>query len=1274
MGKESAEHDRLYETEIIPPRIDWDKSVVIPQPDENPNPATVREDSSEITPPDDLKDLLIPFDWSKAVKVLPPTDERKPKHKGDLPSKKNGSFSLYSSFGPESSEVIEMKKAYEKGDPIVLYEFMQGMVDYGRHNTPPPRIYIEYRSGQRVVFNGHLIEMRAGDPITAIEFTNNGPGLSPEDSVIIRHGGNGSASGLGIHGRGLTVAITFLAQKGVKTKIISNFKDREWEAESSLSPTESGVTDVLHVNGQWNGQAKDCKTVIRMENPDPRLIEQLSQSRNYFLYANPHFPDAIIVPKTESETIKPSVIAVDVGTVMCLEGVVDNIEMKDKEKKSIGWSHIFVDGLRLPLPYRVKSILPWSISGLSSPKQWVFEVKRSHDSSCVYSNSLQAPIGVALRQIEDESILRSIIKTSLENPEEQYLELKSLSGYVEAQFSQKTQEIIRNIWESGYGNALLDNSKKCIEKFKGEYHGTKIIYAPLHLLEFLKEAGIQTFEAKLRSERNFEDEAFLSRMIKTAFDDPSNKYLGLENLPFPPSDRTKEIVRKIWASEYENALIDDSSERIEKYKDKCQDRKVIYISNRQFFSFLQSSGVKTLSSALGLMKSTEMNELNGLELPSAYASDNLERLMAVVAKEGGEVKLVILNGKKYLQIKLPGLLTRAQEFNGITENPTGRLVRVAAIMAHILKVDCHVFSLGNDAYHEIQISSETSIHDQNTFLTPVTISTFERGRYPDYESYEEDFTYVLLSGDQINELGYPTRLEKLIEIFLNALKELKKKLNEMGIRRKKKDKTEEAQSDMSQGEAQENTDEKKDTKQKPKDGKPVKASVIAHQVIGQIPIAQEVVERVKTQDDNNETNENICPVGYYQKSIGTAFSFDAGRENCSWSASLNWVYADIPQKRLRKFSSKIVLNNFQGDSSIYVLTGHKIAAFEADPEADVEFFRDVRTGIYSLRGRAKKIIYYTQLDDDQSYAYNPPLPEEQESIIGIDLLIPEWRRFIEETNCNPALTTLTKVQLAMRKWTEMFKYLKDDSVHDQISGHSREVVATKILNTSRGICNVSATGFALLLRALGMPSRVCVGYWKQGGGYGGDHMWVEFWDNKRWVQIESEVGIGNEESNIPQSRRIVASEEGEVDCATENDEITESIFSDLKEKILERWEQIVSYIGTYKKKFRNRWPSNPKSKSEPKEKPEITDIELQQLADQIAARWDEIKSVEPATEMETREDSLNNPLLQRKGVRYLFLTLLVGSLIGLGYANRDRISGVFNKAKKEVCMQTCDPK
>jgi len=246
------------------------------------------------------------------------------------------------------------------------------------------------------------------------------------------------------------------------------------------------------------------------------------------------------------------------------------------------------------------------------------------------------------------------------------------------------------------------------------------------------------------------------------------------------------------------------------------------------------------------------------------------------------------------------------------------------------------------------------------------------------------------------------------------------------------------------------------------------------------------------------------PVGYYKSSIGSDLVFDEVKRKVGWESDETWVTEEIQRKSPLIFSSKTSLYNLENCKTVrlQVLTGNKIVGFTTIPKnADVQFFREKRTGTYCISGSAEKVSYYTKLDKESDYENNPPLEEEREDVLtDKSLLIPEWREIINYINSNPALTVEAKLKLLIKEWRGKFVYSTRYGLDEQNTGASREEVAAKIVNTSKGICNISATGFAILLRAVGIPSRVCGGYWNQGNGHGGSHMWLEYWDNGQWVQ------------------------------------------------------------------------------------------------------------------------------------------------------------------------------
>lgn len=121
------------------------------------------------------------------------------------------------------------------------------------------------------------------------------------------------------------------------------------------------------------------------------------------------------------------------------------------------------------------------------------------------------------------------------------------------------------------------------------------------------------------------------------------------------------------------------------------------------------------------------------------------------------------------------------------------------------------------------------------------------------------------------------------------------------------------------------------------------------------------------------------------------------------------------------------------------------------------------------------------------------------------------------------MTTAVKVRLAHRMFVNHYRYSNDPAHDDQVHGDSREIIAAKILNNERGICNLaSSTAFVILLRAIGVPARVCGGYWKQSEEHGGSHLWTQYWNNVRWVNFEPQVGMGSDD---PVEKRRAATDE-----------------------------------------------------------------------------------------------------------------------------------------------------
>ena len=264
---------------------------------------------------------------------------------------------------PNTNEVKAMKKAFERrGEPIVLYEFLQGMVDYGRGREPAPRLTLELKNGDRITYEGQPVQISADNPVVAMEFTNAGPGLAPENVVIFEH--VGADDTLGMHGRGLTIALTYLASEGMAATVSSNYKNNSWSGATKLATTESGLSEVLTMDGKWQGKIseEEASTTIRIENPTAALVEQISDLPNFFLYANPRYPSDALVGPAAKEQAEPYQISIgEKGKVACLDKIVN----AEPAEESQGYNFVYVDGLKLPFrSINQATVLPWAVEGL----------------------------------------------------------------------------------------------------------------------------------------------------------------------------------------------------------------------------------------------------------------------------------------------------------------------------------------------------------------------------------------------------------------------------------------------------------------------------------------------------------------------------------------------------------------------------------------------------------------------------------------------------------------------------------------------------------------------------------------------------------------------------------------------------------------------------------------------------------------------------------------------------------------------------------------------
>lgn len=411
------------------------------------------------------------------------------------------SIQLSSSIGPKTSEVHQMAKAHAQGTALALYEFMQGQVDYGASN-PPPRLVIVFEDGSRTLFTGADSFLESGKRIQALDFYNYGPSFNPTNLVKFQHDGEGETL-LGRHGRGTTVACTFLNSVNMLVDVYSHYEGRGWRGRTFLKslPGDKEGDQVLHVNVDYLSEVPFEGTIFRIQQPDETTLKTLAAASNLFLYANPRYPRAKLVPVQNREeaaaALEAKTVLVEQGRVMCL----DKIFEESIQSKSSPYDYrVFVDGLNVHMGY--PTLLPWGIEALSETKEKSLRVDRSSDSTRADGHP-EIAIAWAVRHLEDRNTLEKLLLKGMDacskNSHVSYAEF--LSPHFFSHFSlhldeisQATALLMKSLWEQHFGAAVISDSTSRVERYRKTHSTPQVFYMGSGLYWFLRACGVPDLE------------------------------------------------------------------------------------------------------------------------------------------------------------------------------------------------------------------------------------------------------------------------------------------------------------------------------------------------------------------------------------------------------------------------------------------------------------------------------------------------------------------------------------------------------------------------------------------------------------------------------------------------------------------------------------------------------------------------------------------------------------------------------------------------------------
>lgn len=321
----------------------------------------------------------------------------------------NQKLRLDSSIASNTEELISMKQQEEKGRPVSIYEFSQNLVDYSTTNKP--LICLDMADGESRIFTGHKKDLEVKDgEVKSVNFVSFGKGMDPADIILFSHGGGDGT--LGIHGRGGSMAYAYCVESGMRVQITSTSGGKAYTGEIKMVeiPTKAGIKRMTfeyeNVARVWREDERI--TEIKILEPTQDFIQSLSKLPEVFLYANPKYSGAKLVPP-DGDAISP-VESIDVWEgrygnvrVECLMGLSEGFNRENNPSNTL-----MIGGLKVESNMLQNFALPWAIYGGEHVDNYRNRVTRSKDSRSAEGAYTEA-IETFLLNTSSEKILNKLL-------------------------------------------------------------------------------------------------------------------------------------------------------------------------------------------------------------------------------------------------------------------------------------------------------------------------------------------------------------------------------------------------------------------------------------------------------------------------------------------------------------------------------------------------------------------------------------------------------------------------------------------------------------------------------------------------------------------------------------------------------------------------------------------------------------------------------------------------------------------------------------------------
>lgn len=964
---------------------------------------------------------------------------------------KERDFDLHSSFGPESHEVESMAEQVEKeGRPTTAYEFVQGMVDYQRGESPA-RIFLIYRDGKRITYNNRKPFDRKG--LVAVEFYNGGTGLTPEDLVIIRHGGDQKTRGR--WGRGISVTLTYMVSKGMEVEVEANATDkktgvpnRTWSAKISLEPTESELTQQLKAKGRWLN-ARSNGITFRVLKPSQEFLDQIDKLPDYFLPANANCDDAAVVERYSGAPKPPIEAQIEnprlgrPARVRCLKGVI-----KDNDKKA---PEVFMDGLKVRDSnawYKNHYHYPWAIDGTRG-LDWPLGVERSFESSQTTEGRPQALIQYALRQSADKKIfeeLLTVAEGAAENPLPMELEKESSSGGLDQSVSSQAKQILLEIWQERHQGRLLAKDENALQRAQKKNLGEAVIIRGV-MYDWLKEAGVKDVESELGEElKEFKPEQTLEI-----------QYIG------DPDALTK-LFEEAGECYAEPKVVSADGKKIVQIElpYSISDQSDLYDRTKPGATWARVAAV--VGSKLGF-KVLAVSQLQDSSTQMEYEISE--------ARGQNQFKTLIKSVTSKAERDLPDGFTRGRTMVTLDGEILQKLEPPPGLAESLRKIAEERAKQKKSWKQGISEKLRGGISAQKEVTGDLT-----RG---DTQMSRRRFGGLLGKGLALAGAGAVVYYWKNLQIpeFVRTLLETRKEsILRPGF-----------SLDKIHNHTIGGPEDPLGVHELNYDSRSVKDS------------RSDALQEAIRFEGKNLLNR---PDGYHRLFTGSIFVLNEANGRGQWIQAEEYDEVRVNNDQPSDYTIKVTLPQLNGQNRFPVRSGEAITAIVSDHP--VQVLRERRSQNYVLGALTNKdelTVYINK--DPQAPNRQPPNEVEDRSVVELKDLNTDWQLFIASVKANSNLTNSQKAALVLAKWGKGYVYADLPELDKQVEGTSAQQIMAQIINTQRGICNTAATGYVGLLREAGVPARTVNGYLVDLGGPG-HHMWAEYWDGKAWQEVEPLTG------------------------------------------------------------------------------------------------------------------------------------------------------------------------